>query len=72
MKEYLLGTMFMAQYADTLGFITGAKGYSSLLSPYLTNGSLSVRMLYREVLDFKKNTNIYFASNKTEKWNKAI
>jgi len=52
-KDYIWGTKAIGHYAETRNQIFGAN-YSSKLSPWLANGSLSPRYAYHEALAFEK------------------
>ena len=54
LDEYLFKTKSVAHYNDTRNQLIGAN-YSSKLSPWLSNGSISIKQVYFKTKDFEKS-----------------
>ena len=53
MNEYIFSKRSVGHYNDTRNKLIGSE-YSSKLSPWFTNGSLSIRTVYRAVQEYRK------------------
>ena len=63
LNEYLFKTKLIGNYKNTRNGLVG-KNYSSKFSPWLANGSLSARQIFKNVKDFEIN----FFSNQSTYW----
>lgn len=63
LNEYLFKTKLIGNYKNTRNGLLG-KNYSSKFSPWLANGSLSARQIFKNVKDFEIN----FFSNQSTYW----
>jgi deoxyribodipyrimidine photo-lyase len=52
-KEYIWDTLGVGHYSETRNDLIGA-AYSSKLSPWLSDGSLSPRYVYHQVKEFER------------------
>ena len=53
LEEYIFGTKSISHYAKTRNALDGLN-FASKLSPWIANGTLSIRKVYHEALRFEK------------------